>query len=600
MPNYIITTCGQSNDQGAHVSTPYTRAKTGTKMWGYASGGWEDMADPMTLEAARGASYRPNLSHYLRGKYTGLELGIVTSSIAGTSLSVIWSDNTNEHYINFVLRTLAAGTPNIVIYVGCEADIIAGESAATIETKALLLVSNMRTSFSNPTLKVFFTAPYDSTRVAASAVVKTGLENAALADSNVYLMADLADYEHIDTVHISKTGQDLLGTAMGVYLDGVLDFSEFTLPIPLNSQYFTAKYLDSPYYIKVSIDSDKIPSDQTYVPLVIGESHLPPRFWENMAYSDGRDMVVTDTSGNKFDIEKVAIDRTAKTMTIWAKFNELLSSTDAEFLIQFGGEINEVSTVNTWKNCYDGSTDYGVVIHGEETSGNFSDSLGVFTGTAANLANYAQVGKINKCPEFNGDSSVIDFGRMTNIEAVEKLSFLAWLEQDLIDQSDFVFFYQVDSTKHINIQSSTGGTGTLFFQVSNGALARYSVDYVDDGYLATVKEMFGFVFDGSLAAANRPSIYMGGSKLSGSVTSGTFPTTTPELPAVTASMGRTVNSFDGKIDEFRIIIGALTADQQTIHYNNESTFSTNNIFTFGDVEKFNNQRIKYPSEVVLF
>ncbi len=594
-PNFIISTCGQSNDTCPDVQTVYTRWRSGVKQFSYdGSNVWEDGTDPLppAWEAARGASYRPNLSHYLRAKYTGLELGICTSGVSGTSLFGVWAVAASAEYIAFRTRTLAAAAAanltlsasNFIVYfIGMESDVIAGRTAVQIKADIDTMVAQMRADFGVPTLKVFFTAPYDSARIAASAVVKTGIDNAVAGDANVYLMVDFNGVDHDDTVHISKEGNDAWGTAGAAYVDTVFDFSAFSKPIPASRSYISAQYNNSPYYFTVDIDSSVIPSNQTFFPIVMGEAHLPPRFWGGMYSSGGTDVVFTDTNGTKFDVEKVAVDKTAKTLTIWMKTAEILSARDSRFLIQFGSsEVNETSRLNTWKGCYNG-VDYLRVLHCEEAAGNLTCSVSGFAVVPANGA-YGATMEVNNGITNNGNNTVWDLGLLTELSNIQNFSFLYWMRQNTVDRDDYMFSMTPGGVNGIWNYTSAAGTGVMYFSIWDGALGRLAVNYVDEGITSGQLFQLAAVFDGTLAAANRAKMYYNATLQPSTPT--TVPAQTPTFAAGNAFLGRNVLSLDGDLDEFRILLGSLTQDQVTVHNYNESQFSTNNIFSFGDVSRF--------------
>ena len=170
-------------------------------------------------------------------------------------------------------------------------------------------------------------------------------------------------------------------------------------------------------------------------------------------------------------------------------------------------------------------------------------------GVGANIvSNSPGMGGI--CAEFNGNNSNYNLGDVAMLNAVTKFTLAFWMNQDILDVGDRAFF-KAAGLDGIIIFFST----SLSFYVGNNTRGNYDYSLVVD---AGRWHHVACVFDGAGATdADRMKAYIDGNPAPLAFV-GAIPAVTPDGTGVDATIGSTVFSFDGRLDDFRIYSRALT------------------------------------------
>jgi len=345
------------------------------------------------------------------------------------------------------------------------------------------------------------------------------------------------------------------------------------------------KYGDSKYWKTAQLNAANVYAADVGVPICIGKTSMGDVI-AGAARSDGQDIVITNAGGTLISRELTSFSKTDSTFQLWYKDPATSATTGGTVVyIQWGGStVNVADDATTWADCYGGSIDHALVIHGENTAANLTDASGNYTAADSNMA-YASTGKILKAPEFNGGNTSINWGDITQVNAAQKATVMSWIKQDTIDRVDYIFFKNKDSNNRFGIFTSTNGY--LYIEYTNDIKSYW--DYSANISAGTFY-LFTNVYDGSQTGnAAREVTYINKTVISKTY-AGTIPATLSNPSGVNFLLGNragVANSFDGIIDEFRIVAGALTANQISCQYDIQNGFATNATLTMGTTRSFN-------------
>jgi len=344
------------------------------------------------------------------------------------------------------------------------------------------------------------------------------------------------------------------------------------------------KYGNSKYWKTVQLKAANCYAADVGVPVVIGSTGMLDVI-STCNRSDGKDIIVTNVAGVLIPRDLAGFGKTATIkFQLWYK-DPATSATPGgtQVYLQWGGtSVNVANDATTWADCYGGSTDHALVAHCEEASANLTDASGNYTATDANLT-YAQTGKIRLGAEFNGNNSISSWGDITQLNSVQKFTIMIWFAQDVIDVGD-VIFRKLSGGNLIDCE--TAADGNLYLQIGSNANYGY-FDYSTVISAGNYHKMDA-VYDGTLTGnSNKLKTFVDKNSITLSFV-GTIESTTPNYSGASFNFGRTINSFDGKIDEFRIVAGALTANQISCQYDIQNGFATNATLTIGSTKKFGN------------
>lgn len=217
----------------------------------------------------------------------------------------------------------------------------------------------------------------------------------------------------------------------------------------------------------------------------------------------------------------------------------------------------------------------------DEQNGNTINNSGsaksTYNGTNSGAAWLTSINcKTNGCLNFDTTTDNVTFNDVSFVDSIASMSATMWLNPQTLQTTKSIvskittsaasnsFAVVTDSTNsdeiRVYIASSTSDTSN-YFLTSNLDLVNSSWQHLE------------VIYDGTLPAANRVTVYKNGRAVSGSVT-GTIPNTmtsgsTSEL-RLGDDQGSTYTTLLAYIDEFKLYNSALTQDQIRIDYNQGS------------------------------
>ena len=193
-------------------------------------------------------------------------------------------------------------------------------------------------------------------------------------------------------------------------------------------------------------------------------------------------------------------------------------------------------------------------------NGNTLDGMNRYPGTAVNAPTYAAFFR-NKlsCIELNGNNQYLNCGDVAELNAVSQFSIAFWMNQDVLDITDYMFYKYLDGTRYIRIYTAlTGGLFTC--QIRDGLHTEGNFDYSAIMSAGSWHHV-AIAFNGAgVANIDRMKIYVDGIPITLGF-AGTVPAATADLSGIDAQIGQPANSFDGKLFDFRIYSVALTNDE---------------------------------------
>jgi len=345
------------------------------------------------------------------------------------------------------------------------------------------------------------------------------------------------------------------------------------------------------YRTPITIDHTKVDADLTDFPVLINSTNSD---WADVnhggyvAQSNGNDILFTDSNGVKLSHEIEEYDNTTGKLVAWVKIPTLSSSVDTTIYMYYGNASapNQQNPSDVWSNGYVG------VWHLGETSDIFYDSKGNYNGTASNIT-YAQLGKIGKAAEWNGNNSRINVGDVTQLNSVSEFSLSFWMNQDVLDEYDFIFSKRLDSSNYIIVETNTDGYFKIWIENGGGTNRGY-FDYsvvVNAGEW----EKVAIIYNGSAATnSEKIKVYING-QLQNLVFAGTIPSALADLSTATTDIGfstaSTTRSFDGRFDEFTLSSVIRSAEWISTEYNNQNSPST--FYSLGSGEMFTEDWYNY-------
>jgi len=350
------------------------------------------------------------------------------------------------------------------------------------------------------------------------------------------------------------------------------------------------RYQDSNFYQPVQLKAANVYVNDTGVPVCISEASIP-LIIANAFRVDGADIVVTDVNGNLIPREIASFNRALGTIQLWYKDPAVSTLTGGtQLYLQCGGpSVNVANDATVWSGNYGGATNHALVVHGEETAANLTDASSNYAAADANIT-YNQVGKIKGAPQYNGSTSVSNFGDITEINNAQKMTMMSWFNQDVIGSYDFFYFKELNGA--LNYDMISFGA-LLYIRHRNGATGESTIDYtpyMSAGFPCHITH----VFDGSLVGDARIVIYF--DKIQRALT---YVLPPPAQLAPLAGINFFLGSdnagsaFSGKIDEFRLVAGAISANQLSGQYDNQDGFALNSTLTIGGFAALSSGFYKY-------
>lgn len=184
-------------------------------------------------------------------------------------------------------------------------------------------------------------------------------------------------------------------------------------------------------------------------------------------------------------------------------------------------------------------------------------------------------GKFGKALAFDGTNDFVAVGDLTGTELATQVTWSFWTKPGTLATAKCIFC-KVNTPAGTPAQSSwaimtdSSDSSIVRFIIANGAadVSQYGSSPTGTLVNGTWTHVVG-VYDGTLAAANRLKIYVNGRPVTTTIT-GTIPTSILASTA-TATFGRASSDasalYNGIIDEPKVYLGPLTADQAKIDMN---------------------------------
>jgi hypothetical protein len=347
------------------------------------------------------------------------------------------------------------------------------------------------------------------------------------------------------------------------------------------------RYLDSVYCQPIQLKAANVYTNDTSVPVCISGFDVQ-QIISNAYRLDGLDIVVTDVNGNLIPRYIASFNRALGIIQLWYKDPAVSTiSGGTQLYLQCGGSsVNVPNDSTVWASNYGGAINHALVVHGEDVAANLTDASGNYTATDANLT-YAQTGALRLCPSFNGNNSSVDFGNITQLNAVTKFTLNFWVMQTALAADDF-FFTKNAGADFIQFSSSAGSL--LFFYFFSAA--DYSLLLSAAALSAGVFSNLSIVYDGTQISndtrlklfSNKTPVFM--------AFAGTIPAISPNM-AASFILGQSAFALNGKFDEFNIIGGALSDNQISGQYDNQNGYDTNSTITIGAFSSLSSGYYKY-------
>lgn len=193
-----------------------------------------------------------------------------------------------------------------------------------------------------------------------------------------------------------------------------------------------------------------------------------------------------------------------------------------------------------------------------------SDSSGQgYNGTLTNMAGTEwTTGARDNGLELDGTDDYVDLGDVTQLNSAGAFSITGWYLQDVLDVSECMWS-KVNTTSAL-IRARTYSNGKLYTYVeSSNNNGHVSFDY-STVVAAGAWHHYAWVYDGSLANADKIKVYVDGTEVATTVT-GTIGSTTIDLSTKDLTVGKVTDidddDWNGKIDEFRVYNKALSASE---------------------------------------
>lgn len=334
-------------------------------------------------------------------------------------------------------------------------------------------------------------------------------------------------------------------------------------------------------YRTITVDHTKVPANYTDFNLLIKGTYTYLKSTSNsgsVAYTDGSDIYVTDSSYNLLPFKLQSYDPTTGAIVVWVKTT--VSSTADTVVNLFYGDTTKEVTYGDQTQVFSGHT---LVAHLDDTpigtTGDIIDATGNNVGTSNSMdSNNSVTGTINKGLRIKYSSDTneyINFGDI-DLDGASAATFQAIVNvATLSDYANF-FIKESSSTNRVAFGLAGGGGGgnnDLNAIVANGS---NELRYTNANLISTsTSYLLHMIYDGSQTGGSRVKFVLNGVEQTGSGSTSlpaTLPTNSASLYLGKATAD--TSQFDGILEEFRITKSAMTVAQCLTEYNNYFSPST--------------------------
>ena len=223
-PDKIFALHGQSNATGADAANGFTECSAAAQKWLNASVDWADLDEPI-FGGATGNSLAGSFCNEWIARNGGT-VGFVGSASSGKGVADTWSHDDNAVYTAAVAAIIASGCTHLdgLVFWGGEQDVANEVAKADFKTAFALYLSNLRrdlaaTLDNSATFPVYIVLPWATLWTAEQiAMLVDGFAELAAADSTIKIVQDSSNFNRIDTVHVDRFGQDIIGQRIAFYI----------------------------------------------------------------------------------------------------------------------------------------------------------------------------------------------------------------------------------------------------------------------------------------------------------------------------------------------------------------------------------------------
>jgi len=294
--------------------------------------------------------------------------------------------------------------------------------------------------------------------------------------------------------------------------------------------------------------------------LAIALENMSSEWWNNVA-SDGSDIRVRDATGTTdYAFELEAFDYANQTGILWFRAQGLQAGSDTTYRVYAGNSnattpapSDPLGSQNVWPSSAKG------VWHLGRSSGNALDSTSNGNDGTVNGATQGVSGQVGNAYSFDGNDDTVEVSDDAALDP-DRVTIFLWFKPNnlpfpgwdgLVSKGPSgtreYWIYGVDGASEIKteITTSDGGGSARTPSLTEGEWAHIAL-----------------VYDGNQMLLYQDASEVGGNTLSGDIT----PTTNPLYVGHIDGFGY----FDGQIDEVRVYNRALSADEISTYFNNQS------------------------------
>lgn len=333
---------------------------------------------------------------------------------------------------------------------------------------------------------------------------------------------------------------------------------------------------------KITIDHTKVSADLTDFPIYIDLSDMPSSFWSTVSNGGGDIRCYKSDGVTELPREVVSCNTANSTGELHIKYTGTLSSSVAtEIIVDVDGARSDYGVTDTYgRNAV--WSNYKIILHLDESSGEAIDSTGVLSPTyeGAGMPNKIQ-GSVGSGQQFSS-AGYIQYPNNTHLNLTNP-TFEFWYKSSSVASGDNRFPWSRRST-------TTNGNTIFIYNTTNlrwhwdinGAGSRW-----DTGVSQPTDNQWHhmvFTYDGSTQR-----LYQDGSQVASRPKSDGMgnASTVARVGANTV----TLNGFiQRSMDEFRLSNEARSADWISTQYNNQ-----NNPGTFYTIEEIATSIVAYKS-----